>query len=338
MIFKIITVSSLAAAQASGDGPSFGACTQNPCSNVPGTQCVETNQNDQGFFCPCRDGFQLDLESGNCRAENICEREDLCTKVPHTVCVATAHDPKGYFCPCKPGYHVDPFGNCLPKTEALQPDICADISLCADVPGTFCVATTNNSQGYFCTCKENFELDMASGECREQNICEKNDFCQELPNTVCVPTDHNDRGYFCPCKEGYEVDPDTGNCVSEKVEIDICAENPNFCSDVPNTVCVASDHDSRGYFCPCAKGYEIDYLTGLCRLILINIPDQEKEALSDYEMVAIVGETTPTTEAIQLEVATKQPNRAEYYSTPRTIAGGTSTTFAAVLLLINLIL
>ena len=316
----------LTLAEHSGDYQNDSVCQNDRtlCANIPGTVCVDTDQNQQGYFCPCKTGYELDIETGNCREESICKKNaNLCNDVPFTICVATPHTSQGYFCPCQEGYKVDLVtGNCLPEQEVASTSKCeSNRTLCSNIPGTVCVDSNQDPRGYFCTCREGFELDVETGNCREENICEKNTaLCSDVPFTVCVATRHTSQGYFCPCKSGYEVDIETGNCrpdqvaSGEQITVDVCSTDTSLCSDVPNTVCVTSRRSGKGYFCPCRRGYEVDYLTGNCRLISIGV--QELTDYSDYNVISVVGGENTTTGV----TSTTEWNRSKYFATMSTPA------------------
>jgi hypothetical protein len=203
----------------------------------------------------------------------------------------------------------------------------SDTTLCDDIPGTVCVDTDLNNKGYFCPCRSGFEVDLNTGKCLEQDICQRNEsLCTEVPFTICVATSHTTEGYFCPCQTGYKVDVETGNCIPEvePITVDVCSLNVSLCSDVPNTVCVAR-RSGKGYFCPCRRGYEVDYLTGQCRLIQMA---QEEE--DDYTVVEVTGgeENTETV------TATTPWDRSKYFATMSTPASHGHTAIVSSLLML----
>ena len=206
-----------------------------------------------------------------------------------------------------------------------------DASLCDDIPGTVCVDTDLNNKGYFCPCRSGYEIDVSTGKCLEQDICQRNEsFCTDVPFTICVATIHTTEGYFCPCQTEYTVDLDTGNCVPEQepITVDVCSSNVSLCSDVPNTVCVTR-RSGKGYFCPCRRGYEIDYITGQCRSI-----QMAQNELDDYTVVEVIGGES-TTDSI---TATTPWDRSKYFATMSTPASDGQTTVISSLLMLYYLL
>ncbi|XP_071153468.1 uncharacterized protein [Mytilus edulis] len=243
------------------------------CDNItnPGT-----------WGCICREGYQLDIASGNCSNINECDA-NVCTQncedtvgsyncscytgfklnADKTSCSACVNpfygDNCASQCSCGPGAdRCDPSRGCVCNSAWTGDNCDVDVNECEVNPG-ICIngdkTCENEDGGYQCNCGSGYEKVSAvdSFPCADINECSSatTNNCSATVSTC----QNSDGGYTCRCKTGYQtINPyeceDVNECTTES---DDCEQ------DCVNNV--------GSYNCRCFFGYELNTDRKTCQQV-----------------------------------------------------------------------
>ncbi|VDI73636.1 Hypothetical predicted protein [Mytilus galloprovincialis] len=205
----------------------FDVCT---LQNLTCGYGCDNTTNPGTWGCICREGYQLDIASGNCSNINECDAN---------VCTQNCQDTVGsYICSCYTGFKLNADKtSCSACVNPFYGDNCA--SQCNCGPGA---DRCDPSRGCVCNSAwtgDNCDVDV--NECDNPGICINGD-------KTCV---NEDGGYQCNCGSGYE-----------KVSADdsVSCADINECSSATTNNCSATvstcQNTDGGYTCRCNTGYQ----------------------------------------------------------------------------------
>ena len=272
-----------------------GTCDDgtDPCAITWGNNAKCHNVQGGGVHCECGEGFEKDLDTGEC------------TLIPTITCA-------GAKTACAPGF------TCMILNSAIM---CRFIGHCNDHDPCD-IAIGNHAtcydivDGFHCECNDGYQKDLATGQCVYIVTCDDIDcddgfecvnhsmglVCRVIDSCIGNPCmypvvngepSYNPagmcqnviNGYHCHCYEGYEIDDNTGLCITDPyatappadpcddVDCDpgwycqilffgvVCAPYDNCAGDpcgISAGIAYACEHYTGGMNCFCEEGYTFE--------------------------------------------------------------------------------
>ncbi|XP_059150258.1 latent-transforming growth factor beta-binding protein 1-like [Physella acuta] len=211
-------------------------CLENAslCLTKPRSHCVNIGGT---YKCDCDTGYiqTTGLSGEQCTECGTGLYGEGCTKPCQCVSENTEHCSNvDGACTCKQGWRGD---HCQIDIDecVLAPNLCemTPHTHCLNTDGSFQCVCNTGYKNYSLVCQE-----CGAGLYGEQ--CSKTCDCVHNNTEQCNNVDGS-----CKCKQGWRGD----HC---QILIDACKDNPNLCSEIPNSHCENSD---ATYTCVCDEGY-----------------------------------------------------------------------------------